>query len=70
MEIFISSNLKYLRKRANLSQKKIAELCNKKNTAVSNWEKGFREPSTIDLVTICKFFDVSIDDFVKKDLRK
>lgn len=70
MEYFISSNLKFLRNQKKISQKKIAELCKKQNTAVSNWEKGIREPSAIDLMTICEFFDISIDDFVKKDLKK
>lgn len=70
MEFFISSNLKFLRNKKNISQKKLAELCKKQNTAISNWEKGIREPSAIDLMIICDFFDISIDDFVKKDLRK
>ena len=70
MEFFISSNLKFLRNKKNISQKKLAELCKKQNTAISNWEKGIREPSAIDLMILCDFFDISIDDFVKKDLKK
>jgi transcriptional regulator with XRE-family HTH domain len=70
MKYFISSNLRYLRIKNNVSQAKMGEICNKKNTTIANWEKGIREPSAIDLMKLCNFFMISIDDFIKKDLRK
>lgn len=68
-KIYIASNLKYLRLLNKKTQDDIAKLCNKKNTAVSNWEKGIREPNSIDLAIICNYFNISIDDFIKEDLR-
>lgn len=68
-KIFISTNIKHLRTINNKTQEDIAKLCNKKNTAVSNWEKGIREPDSIDLAKISNYFNISIDDLMKKDLR-
>lgn len=67
--IYIASNLKHLRIINKKTQGDIAKLCNKKNTAISNWEKGIREPNSIDLAKISNYFNISIDDFIKKDLR-
>ncbi len=69
-EIFLASNIKYLRILNNKTQAELAKACNKKNTAVSNWEKGIREPSAIDLAIISNFFNVSIDDLMLKNLRE
>ena len=68
-KIYIASNLKYLRSVNKKTQGDLAKLCNKKNTAISNWEKGIREPNSIDLAKISNYFNVSIDDLIKKDLR-
>lgn len=69
MQTYISSNIKYLRSINNVTQEKLAKACNKGYTAIGNWEQGIREPSAIDLANIANFFNVSIDDLVKKDLR-
>lgn len=68
-KIYIASNLKHLRIVNKKTQEDIAKLCDKKNTAISNWEKGIREPDSIDLAKISNYFNVSIDDLMKKDLR-
>ena len=68
-EIFLSSNIKYLRMSNKKTQKDIGDLCGKTDTAVSNWEKGIREPDTIDLANIANYFNVSIDELMLKDLR-
>ena len=51
------------------TQEEIGEICNKKNTAVSNWEKGIREPNTIDLLALSNFFHISITDLILKNLK-
>lgn len=68
-KIYIASNLKHLRLLNKKTQDDIAKLCDKKNTAISNWEKGIREPDSIDLAKLSNYFNVSIDDLMKKDLR-
>lgn len=68
-KIFLASNLKHLRMLNKKTQEEVGEICNKTNTAVSNWEKGIREPDAVDLFTLSNFFNVSIDDLMAKDLR-
>lgn len=68
-KIYLSTNIKYLRKKNKKTQEEVAELCGKKKTAVCNWEKGIREPSAIDVALLSEYFDVSADDLLKKDIR-
>ena len=68
-KIFLASNIKYLRVLNGKTQEEIGTLCNKTNTAVSNWEKGIREPDAVDLFTLSNYFNISIDDLMAKDLR-
>ena len=67
--LYLSTNIKYLRTINGKTQNDLAILCGKKNTAISNWEKGIREPDALDLAVIADFFNVSIDDLMLKDLR-
>ena len=69
VETYISSNIKYLRVTNGITQKQVGKVCNKGDTAVQNWEKGIREPNAVDLANIANYFNVSIDDLIKKDLR-
>jgi len=69
MKTYIASNIKHLRVSRGITQEQLAKVCNKRNTAVGNWEKGIREPNAVDLANIANYFGVSIDDLVKKDLR-
>lgn len=69
-KIYLPSNIKYLRLLNKKTQEEIGQICNKTNTAVSNWEKGIREPDALDLSALSSYFNVSIDDLMLKDLRK
>ena len=69
-KLYLSTNIKYLRTINKKTQEELANVCGKKNTAVSNWEKGIRQPDAIDLAVISNFFTISIDDLMLKDLRK
>lgn len=69
-KLYLSTNIKYLRTINKKTQEELANVCGKKNTAVSNWEKGIRQPDAIDLAVISNFFNISIDDLMLKDLRK
>lgn len=66
---YLASNLKYLRGLKGKTQQDVARYCDKTNTAVSNWEKGIREPDAIDLAKLSNFFNIPIDDLMLKDLR-
>ena len=69
MQTFISTNIKHLRATKGITQEQLAKVCGKGYTAIGNWEKGIREPSIVDLANIANFFNISIDDLIKKDLR-
>lgn len=68
-KIFLSTNIKYLRQSNGITQQTLADICNKRDTAISNWEKGIREPDALDLAKISNFFNVPIDNLMLKDLR-
>lgn len=68
--IYLASNLKFLRKDKKKTQEDVAKFCGKTNTAVSNWELGIREPDAVDLARLSTYFDVSVDDLMLSDLSK
>lgn len=64
--------LREIRKKKNLNQQKVALDLNVSREALSHYENGKREPSLSMLLTMSKYFNVSIDylitgkEFVKK----
>lgn len=67
--MFFKDNLSYLRRKRNLTQKAIADLLELSPQAIGLYEKGDREPSLINLIKLARFFCISIDDLLEKDLR-
>lgn len=65
----LPSNIKYLRQNKGITQKKIADFCNKSDVAISYWENGSREPNTSDLAKLSQLFNVPVDELLLKDLR-
>ena len=53
--------LKEIRKKKNLNQQKVALDLNISREALSHYENGKREPSLNLLVTMSKYFNVSIN---------
>lgn len=68
-DFYLASNIKYLRNKKNKTQQDIANYCGKTNTAISNWEKGIREPDATDLAKLSNYFSISLDDLILKDLK-
>ncbi|MFK8302654.1 helix-turn-helix domain-containing protein [Capnocytophaga stomatis] len=68
--IFFASNLKYLRDKKGLNQNQIADFFKIKGTAWSNYEKGSSHPKLKLFVSISKYFEVSEEDILHKDLSK
>ena len=58
---YFGKKLKELRVEKGLSQKELGKLFNVCNQTVSFWENGSREPDLDALVSLAKFFDVSLD---------
>lgn len=57
----LGEKLTFLRKQHGMTQMELAEKLNISRQAVSRWEQGTSEPSTENLVSIGKLFDVSVD---------
>ncbi|MFT9077304.1 helix-turn-helix domain-containing protein [Ethanoligenens sp.] len=60
-----NERLQVLRKKAGLSQEKLAEACAVSRQAVSKWEAGQSQPDMEKLIILSKLFGVSLDDLVK-----
>lgn len=65
----LGSNIRYLRKKHNYSQDKLAEVLGYKSfTTIQKWESGVAEPPFKTLAKLAELFRVDIDDLAKKDL--
>ncbi len=65
---YFGKNIKLLRKRKGRTQDDIAFTLNMKRSTLSGYENGVAQPGLETLVTFSKYFNVSIDTLVKKDL--
>ena len=63
-----NKNIKYLRERDDLKQTEIGNIVNKERSAVSLWERGERNPSLKDLVTLSDYFHVTTGAMLKQDI--
>lgn len=66
--MFFAENIRFLRVKANLTQKELAEKLDLKRTSISNYELGTSRPSFDDLVKISDFFNAKMDDIVHTNL--
>lgn len=68
--MYLAQNIKYLREQKGMTQESFASMIGEiGQKAVSKWETGENEPELRRLIKIAKFFGVSLDDLVLKDLR-
>jgi transcriptional regulator with XRE-family HTH domain len=65
---YLGRNIRHLRKRLSKNQGEIAELVDKGQTTVGNWEKGVSEPSLGDLLILSDYFGISVDALLRTDL--
>ncbi len=66
-----AKNIRYLRKKKNLSQDQIAEqLGYKSYTTIQKWEMGISTPQISKLRALSKILGVDINNLVSKDLTK
>lgn len=68
---YFSNNLKYLIEHSGKTRAEISEALNYTgHSRLSNYTTGQSTPRTDDLVSIAKFFKVSVEDLTNTDLRK
>ena len=68
----IGANLTELRKKKHLTQAELATQLNYSDKAISKWEHGDALPSIENLLEICKFYGITLDQLVVengKDLK-
>lgn len=70
MFYFLNSNVKFLRKKANMTQPELAKKLNVAKSTIANFESGQFTVSLKILDNLHKIFNVSFDDLIYKDLSK
>lgn len=65
---FMAINLKMLRKANSLTQEDLADIIQIKRSSIGAYEEGRADPRIKTLINICDLFEVSVDDFLKKEL--
>lgn len=68
--MYISSNLKLLRKRKGITQDEVAQALGMKRPTYSGYENGVAEPDIESLILFSNYFHISIDTLLKIDLLK
>lgn len=66
--MYLAQNIKKLRKQKGLSQQAFSSDLGVSTGAVGNWETSNREPDLKTIVKLAKYFGVTLDDLVLKDL--
>ena len=68
MKIYLGQNIKYLRKKHNMRQEDLAKVLHISHQRISNYERG-RQIKDFDLLEeIAIYFDVTIDDLIRKPM--
>lgn len=68
MSIFLSKNIRTLRKNKQLSQQKLAESLEISRSKIASYESGSIEPKIEYLLNLSRFFEVDLTDLICKDL--
>jgi len=66
--MYISQNIKYLRRKAGLNQKDLGDKINKSHGAIGEYERGKSLPPIDIILIFCDIFNVSLEDFVMRDI--
>lgn len=65
--LFISENLKYLRKQKDLTQEEVAEMIGVSAQSVSKWERGDTFPDITLLPALANLYKTSVDAIIGMD---
>jgi len=64
----LSKNIKKLRAFKNITQSEFSDLFDIKRSSIGAYEEGRAEPKLETLIKMSDYFNLSIDDLVKKEL--
>ena len=62
----LSEQIYTLRRKSGLSQEQLAEKVGVSRQAVSKWENGTSDPSTVNLLALAKLYGVSADELLRE----
>jgi transcriptional regulator with XRE-family HTH domain len=65
---YLAKNLKYLRRRFNVSQQLLARQVGKGQTTIGNWENRVSRPNVEEISTIARYFGVAVDSLLNTDM--
>lgn len=65
----LAQNLKYLREQKDLSQRELSDVLGFSSSAVTMWEQGRRSPDIETIIKLAEYFNITLDELVRKDLR-
>lgn len=68
--MYLRNNLKFLRKKAGKTQDGLSSDVNIGRTTIANYEAGISEPNVETLRTFAKYFGVSLDDLLSKNMEQ
>ena len=68
-QLYHADNLLYLRKCLGKTQSQLADATGLSRCLISNIELERSLPDVYDLVVLCKYFNVSVDDFLNKKIK-
>jgi len=68
-KIYLSDNIRFLRKQLDLSQEELGAKVGLNRGNIASYEKGTAEPKLCNLLSMSKFFDVSLLDLTQRDLQ-
>lgn len=66
--MYLSRNLKHLRNKKGVTQDEVGKYLGMNRQEICSYEKGRREPGIKNIINIAKYFDVSIDELLTKDM--
>ncbi len=64
----LGTNLKFLRTKHKISQQSLADLFEVPRTTFGDYERGKTEPSIAMLLKLAKYFSITVDQLISKDL--
>lgn len=62
--IYLSSNIRHLRKLQKISQNELAEAIGVPRSTLNNWERGTAEPRLENIVQLADYFEIPVGDII------
>lgn len=68
-KVYLAQNIKYLREQKGMSQRGLSDALGLSSSAVAMWEQRHRTPDIETIIKLAGYFEITLDEFVLRDLR-